>query len=465
MRRKRSIFLLATSALASCASLAQHESETNWKSPPEIRATPLTKPVLRSMHINGGPAELLVDAFGMYGIQVIFATPFQDAKPHRVDLEDADLATTGQVLGAMTHCFFVPISAHTILAVADDKQHRAQYERLVTATFDVPTLENLSTEERKSLEALLVGLFNVSKMVFHRNSVTVRASPEVLLEVQNTLTTLYRPVPQVLLQIKSYIVSRTHNRNLGVELPQTIKIFNVLTEANSLISSNSSVVQELISAGLVASGDTLGIAELLIAAGYASDSVLGSSSLYFGGGLTATGVQFDSISANASLSISSIQQLESATLHLADNQPGTFKVGEHYPVLTATTLAVGTSTSATSSSATPSIEYEDLGLLLEAKPHIVSDKEVLLHLHETIRSLQGSSLNTIPVLENQEFSSDLSVAAGVTTVVVSNVSHTETLATQGVIDSITTNSSRNTNDSELVITITPIITRSSSPSL
>jgi Flp pilus assembly secretin CpaC len=218
----------------------------------------------------------------------------------------------------------------------------------------------------------------------------------------------------------------------------------------------------LISAGLVASGDTLGIAELLIAAGYAGNSVLGSSSLYFGGGLTATGVQFDSVSANASLSVSSIQQLESATLHLADNQPGIFKVGEQYPILTATTLAVGASTSATSSSATPSIEYADLGLLLEAKPHIVSDKEVLLHLHETIRSLQGSSLNTIPILDNQEFSSDLSVATGVTTVVVSNLSHTEALATQGVIDSITTNSSRNTDDSELVITITPIITRSPS---
>jgi len=458
VRLKRSIFLLAASALVSSASLAQHGSEAKQKSLPEIHVDPL----LRSMHIKGGPAELLVDAFAMYGIQVIFATPFEDAKPHSVDLEDADLATAGQVLGAMTHCFFVPVGAHAILAVADDKQHRAQYERLVTATFDVPNLEDLSTEERTSLEALLVGLFNVPKVTFHRNSVTVHATPEVLLEVQNMLATLYRPAPQVLLQIKSYIVSRTHNRNLGVQLPQTIQIFNVLTEANNLISSNSSVVQELISAGLVASGDTLGIAELLIAAGYAGNSVLGSSSLYFGGGLTATGVQFDSVAANASLSVSSIQQLESATLHLADNQPGIFKVGEQYPILTATTLAVGASTSATSSSATPSIEYADLGLLLEAKPHIVSDKEVLLHLHETIRSLQGSSLNTIPILDNQEFSSDLSVATGVTTVVVSNLSHTEALATQGVIDSITTNSSRNTDDSELVITITPIITRSPS---
>ena len=463
MRQKRSIFLLAAAAFVSCVSLAQRGSESEWKSLSETRTVPRATHRLRSMHIKGGPAELLVNAFGMYGIQVIFATPLEDAKPHRVDLEDADLATTGQVLGAMTHCFFVPTGAHTILAVADDKQHRTQYEHLVARTFEVPNLESLSTEERTSLEALLVGLFNVSKVAIHRNSVTVHATPEVLFEIQSMLATLYRPAPQVLLQIKSYIVSRTHNRNLGVELPQTIKIFNVLTEANSLISSNSSVVQELISAGLVASGDTLGIAELLIAAGYASDSVLGSSSLYFGGGLTATGVQFDSISANASLSVSSVQQLESATLHLADNQPGTFKVGEHYPILTATTLAVGASTGATSSSATPSIEYADLGLLLEAKPKIVSDKEVLLHLHETIRSLQGSSLNTIPILDNQEFSSDLSVAAGVTTVVVSNLTHTETLATQGVMDSITTNSSRDTNDSELVITITPIITRSTSP--
>ena len=107
----------------------------------------------------------------------------------------------------------------------------------------------------------------------------------------------------------------------------------------------------------------------------------------------------------------------------------------------------------------PSFQYVDLGLTLEARPHIVSGNEVLLHLHESIRSLHGSSLNNIPILDSQEFSSDLTVPAGVTSVMVSNLSRTETLATQGILSSINTNSSHNEDDSELVITVTPVVTR------
>ena len=67
--------------------------------------------------------------------------------------------------------------------------------------------------------------------------------------------------------------------------------------------------------------------------------------------------------------------------------------------------------------------------------------------------------NGIPVIDNQEFSSDLTVPAGVTTVVVSNLSRTETLATQGIMDHIPTDLSREQDDSDLLITITPVMTR------
>jgi Flp pilus assembly secretin CpaC len=257
-------------------------------------------------------------------------------------------------------------------------------------------------------------------------------------------------VPQVLLQIKAYTISRSYNRDAGIELPGKFIIFNVLTEAESLLNSNASVVEELIAAGLVTAGDTLGIAELLIADGYASGSVLGSGSLYFGGGYTATGVQFDSATANASLATSAVQQLQAVTLQLADGQTGKLRLGERYPVLTATTSALTTS----ATTVTPSIEYEELGLGLEATPHVVSADEVSLHIHEVIRALHGTSINGIP-----EFSSDLTVPAGVTTVVVSNLSRTETLATQGIIDHIPTDLSREQDDSDLLITITPVMTR------
>jgi general secretion pathway protein D len=182
--------------------------------------------------------------------------------------------------------------------------------------------------------------------------------------------------------------------------------------------------------------------------------------VYFGGGKTATGLQFDSVSGNASLSDSSVKELQDAKLQLINGQTGTLRVGQRYPILTSTTSSLGSSSNA---STTPTIQYEDLGLTLEAKLQVVADKEVLVHLHETIRSLAGTSLNNIPILDNQEVSTDLSIPGGVTTVLVSNLNRSETLATQGVVDAIPTDSSRDMTESQLVITITPVVTRITKP--
>jgi general secretion pathway protein D len=155
------------------------------------------------------------------------------------------------------------------------------------------------------------------------------------------------------------------------------------------------------------------------------------------------------------LSDSKSQELEDVTLHLADDQVGTLKIGQRYPVMTASTSTLGGSGSST----TPTIEYEDLGVILEAKPHIRPDGEVVLHIHEAFRSLDGTSLDNIPIIDNEEFVSDLSVQGGNTTVIVSNLSRTETRTAQGFMTFIPTDNARNQQTSDLVVTITPVITR------
>jgi general secretion pathway protein D len=446
--------LVAAPALLAC--LAQAQSLPVRPVPITSQTSGATSAILRSVHLSGTAADVLEKAFALYGIQLIVVPPLKSAvQPLHLDLEQVDLPAMAGVLGPMTKSFFVPVSGHILLAVADDEENRLRFERLRTATIAVPNLPGTSSQEEAALQGLLAGVFDIKNPVLRGNCVTLRTTPAIYLQATDTLLTLYRPVPQVLLQIKAYTISRSYNRDAGIELPGKFIIFNVLTEAESLLNSNASVVEELIAAGLVTAGDTLGIAELLIADGYASGSVLGSGSLYFGGGYTATGVQFDSATANASLATSAVQQLQAVTLQLADGQTGKLRLGERYPVLTATTSALTTS----ATTVTPSIEYEELGLGLEATPHVVSADEVSLHIHEVIRALHGTSINGIPVIDNQEFSSDLTVPTGVTTVVVSNLSRTETLATQGIIDHIPTDLSREQDDSDLLITITPVMTR------
>lgn len=453
MRNKTSGVVLAEALLAASQLLAQVGG-----SMPIHRITPAPSSSLRSFHLEGDAQEVIRTAFGAYGIQVAGAPSINGTgRVLRFDMDDADLATMAADLGAITHFFFTPVNRHLVMALPDEKTFRSHFDRSITETIEIP---NVTGQDKASVEGLLTNVFGITGPTFDGNRVTIRASPEVISEVRQTLSKLFRPESQVLLQIKVYTLSRSHDRNLGVALPAKIVVFNVLSEAESLISSNASVVQEIINAGLASSGDTLTIAELLIAGGYAGNSVLGSSSLYFGGGYTSTGVQFDSVTANASLSETTVQKLQETTLQLVEDDTGKLRIGERYPVLSSSTKVVtGSSSGSSASSSTPSIQYEDLGLTLEAKAHIEKGDVIVLHLHEIVRGLNGSSINNIPVLDTQEFSSDLSVPADASSVVVSNLSKTQARAIQGLFGAIPTNPSLTVNDSELVVTVTPIITR------
>jgi general secretion pathway protein D len=411
------------------------------------------KPRLRSMHLAGQTDSVIEEAFQLYGVSVTFVKPIRGLEqPLQLDLKDADLATTSAVLDLLTRCFFVPVNPHAVLAVQDDREHRADYERLFTEAIEIPNLQPGDAEQRSEVEGLLSSLFDIKRSTLRGNTLTVRASKRDLVQIEDTLSHLFQPAPQVLLEVKAYVVSRNRNRNLGVEPPQQVKIFNLDTEAETLITSNSSVVAALIAAGTVVAGDTIGIAEALIAEGYGSSSVLSSSFVTLGGGLTETGIQFGSLPANASLTASSSQQLQSVMLRLSNNETGKLRIGQRYPIETASTTALGTTSSATT---TPSIEYEDLGLTIEAKAQVRFEGEVLLQIHGIMRALDGTSLNSIPIIDNQEFVSSLSVAAGATTVVVSNLSKTEARTVEGFAGLMPTDSGLDQQTSELVVTLTP----------
>jgi type II secretory pathway component HofQ len=410
----------------------------------------------RTVHASGTVTDLIQQAFRPFAIDVVFVAPLRGfASPLRMDLSDANLESTVEVLSAMTHCFFVPINAHLVLAIQDDEEQHRKYDEIVTTMIDIPDMNGGSSQQKAEVTALLANLFPGSHSTVRGNTVTIHATKRDTVQIRDTLQHLFRPSSQVLLEIKAYLVSKTRNRNVGVQLPQQVTVFNIETEAESLISSNESAVEALVTAGVVDASDTLGIVVALIAEGYGANSVLSSPFVYFGGGSTATGVQFSSVNANLSLNTSVSQQLQTAELHLLNDQVGTMKIGERYPVMTSSTVSLGASTT----TATPSIQYEDLGVTLEAKPHIDKDGTVSLHLHETVRSLAGSSLNGIPVIANQDVVSDLSVPSGETTVVMSNLSRTESGTIQGLTSVFPTDTSRDQQFFELVITLTPRLTR------
>jgi Flp pilus assembly secretin CpaC len=118
----------------------------------------------------------------------------------------------------------------------------------------------------------------------------------------------------------------------------------------------------------------------------------------------------------------------------------------------------------------PQVQFEDLGLTLDATPVIQRAGTVQLALNLKIESLGGGSISNIPILNSRQLSSTITIPAGQTALLVGQVSKSETRDIQGVpgLSEIpgfqsTTNEDKQTSTGELLITITPHVVREGGP--
>jgi type II secretory pathway component GspD/PulD (secretin) len=175
-----------------------------------------------------------------------------------------------------------------------------------------------------------------------------------------------------------------------------------------------------------------------------------------------------------SLNSSDTRVLDDIHLQLIDQEEGTFKIGERYPIETSSYSSVsipaiaGLSSALTSaaSQTVPQIQYEDIGLTFKARPKIMRSNDVALTVDLKISALGGTALNNIPILNNQQVSGVLTLKAGETAVLLSDLSRTESRALTGLpgVSDIPglqdiSDIERNQNVARLLILITPSVTR------
>jgi type II secretory pathway component GspD/PulD (secretin) len=119
-----------------------------------------------------------------------------------------------------------------------------------------------------------------------------------------------------------------------------------------------------------------------------------------------------------------------------------------------------------SSQPIPQIQYQDIGLTLKVTPTIERTDQVALNLTFTLTALQGSSLNGLPVLTNENYQASVVVASGSSAMLMSDMTRQQSNAVAGVPGlsdlpgfQSATNSNAQLNVSSLVVVITPHLLR------
>jgi type II secretory pathway component GspD/PulD (secretin) len=218
------------------------------------------------------------------------------------------------------------------------------------------------------------------------------------------------------------------------------------------------------------------------------NTLLSNTVGFFGGGLTQTGVTVNQSAAfNLALTASDTRALNDIQIRVGDRQPATFRIGERYPITTATystaspaatSALAGISINGVSASSLlnaavgspitiPQIQYEDLGLTLKATPIVQRSGAIKMHIDLKIEALTGGAVNDIPILNSQQFMSDVTVDDGDTAMMVTSLTKSASDSLSGYpglselpgFQMATGTTTTASDGSSLILLVTPHVTR------
>jgi len=441
-------------------------------------------PGLKSFHIHSSLPEALRQLAAAYGLKVVVdsTVPQQQVK---FDLEDVTYAQAIRVLSQMGTVFTVPLTEDSFFVAVDNQESRNKYQHQVQETIYAAGMTN---EQLAELGNMIRSVFEVKQVTVQNSfgTLVVRAPADTLEALNLTLRDLLEGNAEVMIDLKLYSVDKTSTRNIGVSLPSQAGAFSLAGEAQSLVASNQSLINQAIAQGLVPAGTSdIEIVLALIKAGLITSPLISGLLATVGGGISTAGIYSTTTSSlNFALNSSDTRALDEIQLRVGDRQSATFRAGSKYPITQSTysTTSAATTSSlagatvngvsvasllnAATTATTPQIQYEDLGLTLKATPTIQKSGLVSLHLDLKIESLAGGTNDNIPILTNSSLTSDITVADGTTAFLVSNMNKSQSAAVTGVPGlsdlpgfQSTPDLLRTTDVGELLMVITPHLVR------
>lgn len=456
-----------------------------------LAPAPTLEPIAgkKSFHLRTDRRQAIQNVFHSYGVEASIDSSVT-GPPVRFEMDDASFAQAMQAINMVTDTFTVPLDAHRAIVAKDTRENRNQYMR---QEFETVYLGGMTQTEMTDISNMAKTVFQAQQVAVQLSSgtLTIRATTDKLNAFNETLKQLLDGKSQVLLDVKLLQIVHNNLRNTGITPPQQITAFNVYTEEQALLSQNQELVQQIISSGLAAPGDTLTILGILLASGQISSPIFQNGVALFGGGLTLTGLSPGPVKVALNLNSSESRELDQLQLHLGDGEEGTIKSGSRYPIETSQYSNLGTAginipglTSAgtsgslgsllsqlnTGAQTIPQIEYQDLGLTFKATPRVIRSGEVALTMDLKITALGGSSINGVPILNNRSYSGVATVKDNEAVVLVSQVDKEESRALSGIpglteipgLNNIT-NKGITKNYASLLIVVSPHVVRWTQP--
>jgi general secretion pathway protein D len=419
-----------------------------------------------NFHIHGDTRQLYDAIAHAFGIMIDYDSGLTTQRV-RFDVDDLDFDTAMRLAGKVTRTFWAPVASKKAIVANDTQEMRKQYERVSLQTFYVS--EAATPAEMNDIANVLKTVFEVKlvSVVPDKNIITVRGPRSEMEAISAMVDDLMKGRPEVLLDIKAYELDYSNLQQYGLALPNSFSIFNIYGALYEALGPNAqTVINQLQTTGTInpSSVPAGSLANL-------QSSPLLQPFIFFGNGYGLTGITVAPISGQLISTTSHTTDLEHVTLRGVSGVPATLMIGERYPISLGsfTNVSITTTGQPQVGTAFPQFQYEDLGLIFKATPHLQTGDNVNLELELQIKGLGAETTDNIPVLTNRAYKGSITVKDGEPSEVASVVEDEVDRSLSGypgpgqfpLLSSVISTNSKQHTWTQVLIVITPHIVRKS----
>jgi general secretion pathway protein D len=359
--------------------------------PPQLTSSPDKK----TFNLKGDARAIFDQVAAAFGFQVVFEADYQSPPPFTFRMDDATFEEALRGLETVSNSFLVPVNDRLALVMRDTPAKRT--ERMPDMAAAIPIPERMTPQDAQEMLTAVQQTLDIRRAVLDpgKHMVFVRDQAGKVAAAQRLLAGLSTLRPQVEVDVEFLSVDKNSSLAYGMSNPMPISLVNFKGSQT-------------------------------LAAAFQSLRALGSVVTPYAIGITQATVF-------ATLSRSSATTLLDGQIVALDGQAATLHVGERYPI--ATNQYVGNTAGQVGTVFTPppTINFEDLGLVLKITPSVHEDQAVTLDVDAEFKTLGATSpVAGIPIIASNKYTAKVRLQEGEWAVIAGLVQTLDTDTRTGI---------------------------------
>ncbi|HZI79312.1 MAG TPA: hypothetical protein VFD69_07350 [Vicinamibacterales bacterium] len=359
-------------------------------------------------------------------VNVVFDPTYRD-QAVTIDLRNSTLEAALQAVSASTRNFYRVTAQRTITIVPDTPAKRREYEEEVVRTF---FLSNADLKETMDMLRVVVDIRRVATSAA-TNAITIKDTPERIAAAARIITAIDKARPEVVIDVELLEVDRTKLRDYGLQVASPGDPSPIGIDGAATINRDGLTLRDLTN--------------------------LSQSDVFL---TNLPGLYFRLLKSDHNT-----RTLANPQLRTSEGIAAQARFGERVPVPVTTFSPIATG--GVAQQPITSFNYENIGVNIDITPRTHHDDQVTLTLKLAITSISGTGFGGLPTFGNREINTVIRLKDGETNLLAGLIRDDERRTLEGVaglidipvIGRLFARSRKETQETDIVLTLTPRIVR------